>query len=638
MRTSILQIWQQIKARAVFWKDLFTTTILAVYVYVFMEWLFFVTMPSFMSQMSLFEKVGIFFISSLGFSLYCMAIIAFFIYLDIIGLLAHLPPIITYLEIFIPTVILFALALILIDNFTYTMFRFGISTSTGVVRVVYEALFIFLLVYIYLQLLKVFGLWGNANLGEKIRQRLFYTCLGILVVSAGLVLANLDLTKILPSVTSSKETSNAGKLPNIILLGSDGLNAENLSVYGYGRETTPRLAQLAQSSLVADNAFSNAGRTAGSVISIMTSKLSTQTRVLFPPDILTGIDSYQHLPGILKSLGYKTVEYGTPYYIDAYIFNLQNGFDVVNNHTNEGKFIDSGQNYGLGNEVYFLSRIAWRLFERILHIFLIREMQNPFDLVTNPVSYISDVSKIDQLLSQLDQSDTPVFIHAHLLGTHGGLYNPQIRIYSIDKEQNQPWMTDFYDDTILAFDSHVGKVIDHLQAHGEFENTILIIYTDHSQNFMVNERIPLIIHFPGGARANRITQNVQNMDIAPTILDYLEVNPPDWMDGESLLKGDLSDQRLIFSTGTVKGMPDEQGGYILDPELTQPPFFQFSFFDVIDCQKWYSIDLTTFEWTSGEVSGYVNPCDQNSLSSFDEIKQAVANQLEKDGFDISTLP
>jgi hypothetical protein len=597
-----------------------------------------VTRPSFMSRMSFSKKVEIFLLSGLGFSFFCLGVIAAFIIIDFIALVTHITRITRYLGMLIPTIIMSALVLLLIDNFTYTVFTFGISTSTGLARGAYGLLCMLLSIYIYFQMLNFFGLRGKSSSKEQTLHRLLFVSVVILVITFGLALAKMDFSKILPTQTAA-ETQHVERLPNILLLGSDGLNAVNLSAYGYYRDTTPRLVELAQSSLVAENAFTNAGNTAGSVISIMTSKLPTQTRVLYPPDILTGINSFQHLPGILKSLGYKTVEYGVPYYIDAYNFNFQDGFDIVNNRTiNVGMLGELGRKLGHDNEVYFLSRLTWRISDRILHIFFIREMQNPFDIVTQPAPSISDQDKIDQLLYQLDKSDTPVFIHAHLLGTHGGIYSPLIRVFSIGESQAQPWMRDFYADTILGFDSYVGEVVDHLKANGQFDNTILIIYTDHNKMFKVNERIPLIIHFPGGERAGRITKNVENLDIAPTILDYLGLPKPEWMGGESILTTNLSDQRLIFSAGTINVKLNEQNVVLLDPVQNQPPFYQFNYLNVIGCQKWYSFDLTTFIWLSGDVFGYVAPCNSKDLLSADEIKQAVYQRLVLDGFAISSLP
>ena len=637
-RSFFSQKWQQLKTRANFWKWLFTITVLASFLYIFMEWLFFVTMPSFMSLMGLGTRVEIYLLSGLGLALVALLLIIAFILIDVLAVLVRLSRVTPYLGAVIPTIILSTLALLLVDNFTYTVFHFGISTSIGIGRGVYALLFIVLFGFIGYRMAKLLGLFGQPAPNRKLSNRLFIVAIGLLSLTSALALGNLNFGAMAPSSTLTANRQGT-QLPNIILLGSDGLNATNLSAYGYARNTTPQLAKLTEDSLVAENAFTNAGNSAGSVISIFTSKYPTQTRVLYPPDILNGINSYQHLPGMLNNLGYTTVEYGVPYYIDAYSYNLQDGFDIANNRTiSVGKLGDLGRKLGYDNEVYFLSRLTWRLTDRLLHIFFIRAMQNPFDIVTHPVRNISDTDKVNQLLAQVEQNDSPVFIHAHLLGTHGGLYSPPDQLYSLGKSQNREWMVDFYDDTLRAFDSYVGKVIYQLKQMGEYDHTILIIYTDHNQQFKVNERIPLIIHFPGGEYAGKITANVQNLDIAPTILDYLGIAKPAWMMGKSLLRNDLGNGRLIFSMGTSEVKQNEEDINFLDPESNQPPFYQFSYINITDCQKWYSFDLNTYEWTSGEVKGYVDPCSPEELHSFEEIKQALKDRLARDGFDVSSLP
>ncbi len=632
------QIGQRIKARSGYWKRLFAIYILASFLYIFMEWLFFVTMPSFMSQMSFPMKVQTFLISGLALALFSLVFFIAFIIIDFLAMLNRPARFTLYLGAITPALILSSLALLLIDNFTYTVFKFGISTSTGIWRAGYAGLFIVLLGLISYRVLKILGQPGNPTASGRSTRRWLILPLGLLLVSLALTIARLDFKNIF-SVDLANGTLKGVQLPNIIMLGSDGLNAENLSAYGYSRNTTPQLSSLAQTSLVAENAFTNAGNSAGSVVSIFTGKLPTQTRVLYPPDILTGINSFQHLPGILHSQGYTTIEYGVPYYIDAYSYNLQDGFDIANNRRmSVGKFIDLGRRLGFDNEVYLLSRLTWRISDRILHIFYVQTMPNPYELVTQPSRNTSDQDKIDQLLAKVEQTEAPVFIHAHLLGTHGGLYGPTDQLFSLGKSQNREWMVDFYDDTLRTFDAYVGHVIYQLKQMGEYDNTILIIYTDHNQQFKVNGRIPLIIHFPCDQYAGTISQNVQNLDIAPTILDYLGLSQPSWMMGESLIEGNLKEDRLIYSMGTNEVKQNEDDVNFLDPASDKPPFYQFSYINIVDCQVWYSFDLNTFDWTSGIVKGYVDPCNADELRSTDEIKQAMKERLASDGFDISSLP
>jgi glucan phosphoethanolaminetransferase (alkaline phosphatase superfamily) len=628
---------QQIKARASYWKKLFTITILVAYFYIFMEWIFLATMPSFMSVLSIPKKLEILLLSGLGLALICSVVVTVFILLDIFAIVAHFSRFTTYLGLVIPTIILSALSLLLIDNFTYTLFKFGISSTTGVLRAVYGLLFIAITAYIFFQMQKVFGLRGKTNTKENSNNRLFFVALSLLSISIVLALINFNFN-ISKSIGTQANIQEPTRLPNIILLGSDGMNANNFSVYGYTHDTTPRLRELAQSSLVMENAFTNSGNTAGSVISIMTGKLPTQTRVLYPPDILTGLDSFQHLPGILKSLGYKTIELGVQYYVDAYSYNLQDGFDMVNNRTRSGgKLIVLGQKLGYENPTIFMNKIFERISERILHIFYIRNMENPYRIVTEPVPTINDKEKINQLLDLLDQSQVPLFAHLHLMGTHGATFSPARQVFSKGETQSEPWMVDFYDDTILTFDDYVGKVIDTLKANGQYDNTILIIYTDHNQKWQVNEPIPLIIHFPVAEKAERIYKNTQNIDIPPTIMDYLGLPKPDWMSGESLLNDSPDNSRLIFSMGTTEVTMGEHDVFVLDPERIKPPFYQFTYINIKDCQKWYTFNLKTYTWSSGEVAGYTEPCDESSLHSFDEIKQALIQRLSMDGFDTSSL-
>ena len=79
--------------------------------------------------------------------------------------------------------------------------------------------------------------------------------------------------------------------------------------------------------------------------------------MLFPPDILKNKDSYQHLPGLLKSLGYFNVQLSTPYYGDAYALNLLDGFDLSN-----GQYTQRSSVYKLIN-TYIQSDYAYFIYE-----------------------------------------------------------------------------------------------------------------------------------------------------------------------------------------------------------------------------------------------------------------------------------
>jgi arylsulfatase A-like enzyme len=628
---------KQVKTSPRIWRDLFVFTILTGYFDILMEWVFIVTMPSFMSIISLGSKLEVFLLSGLVVSILSMVAIIVSIGLDILGMFFNLSKNTLYIGLVIPAMILSSLALLLIDNFTYTVFKFGISTSVGVWRAIYTVIFLLIFIYICYRLHLYLGLRRELPKGHAFN-RTGYLAVGLLVVSIGIALTQLDYGKF-TSNNGRREMPQGGRRPNIILLGSDGLSAAHISTYGYERDTTPQLSELAQSSLMAENAFSNAANSPGSVISIFTGKFPTTTGVEFTPDILKGIDAFQHLPGIFKNIGYKTIELGMPLYVDSYAFNMQNGFDMVNGRTQESNPVSNLiQTLGYENTAYFINRSFERISDRLLHIFFIRQMTNPYIQVTQPADKLSDQEKIDQAMVLFDNARQPIFIHLHLLGTHGDFFELTSQVFSKNEEQSQPWMTDYYDDAILGFDGYIGQVIDHLKAMGQFDNTILIIYTDHAMQWRVDERIPLVIRFPNGEYASKLTQNVQNLDIAPTVLDYLGQLKPDWMTGESLLNGNLDEHRLILATFAGGLDFNEDNVWELMDYTYKPPFYQFSYINVIDCQKNYRLNLQSLNWTTTDISDYPTPCQQGSLHSFEDIKQVVASQLAKDGFDISSLP
>lgn len=97
-------------------------------------------------------------------------------------------------------------------------------------------------------------------------------------------------------------------------------------------------------------------------------------------------------------------------------------------------------------------------------------------------------------------------------------------------------------------DNHFGKFVQKLKDLNIYEDTLIIVTTDHGyflgernyfgKNYMhmYNElaHIPLLVRFPGGHRAGeRVNDITQNIDIMPTVLDYNELNVPTEVQGKS---------------------------------------------------------------------------------------------------------
>jgi len=112
--------------------------------------------------------------------------------------------------------------------------------------------------------------------------------------------------------------------------------------------------------------------------------------------------------------------------------------------------------------------------------------------------------------------------------------------------------------TIQSVDDGVGKVLDYLDQEGLAENTIVVYTSDQGfylgehgwfdKRFMYEEslRTPILIRYPKEIPAgSKINALIQNLDFAPTFLDYANTPIPDDIQGESF--------RDIVNQKTTKG-------------------------------------------------------------------------------------
>jgi arylsulfatase A-like enzyme len=589
--------------------------------YIFMQWIYLVTIPSMLSRINWGEK---FLVLSKGFVIFSNTNLILLIFLSLISLV--LPKkwrqIFLNLSSILPAFILAGMVLQMIDNFTYTAIRRGIFTSQGFFRVFYAVLFLSFC-YLSFRLFKVL-------LSLKIK-RVVYKLAAIGVIILAFVLIVPKKTNIEPI----KINNHTEPLPNIILIGSDGLSADHMSLYGYYRETTPNIDQFTKDALVVKNAFSNSRNSSGSVISILSSKYPSKTRVLFPPDMLIDDDAIQHLPAILKELGYYNAEFSVPHYEDAFSAGMVNSFDEVNGHSAKFDTYTKFMNLGFSvNDSYFLASSIDRLSTRLQHAFFIKTVTNVYSLVNQNMDLQGDKDRINSILNIFDSHpDEPLFIHAHLMGTHGEGFNPALRKFSVGIDQDQYWMIDFYDDSILSMDALFADFINELNARGKLENSVIIFYSDHGEQGQIDTRIPLFIRFPHGEYKDIVINQGENLDISPTILDYLNVDIPKWMDGISFLGPDYVSQPVIGfgATGVEFELAD---AWIQSEKYFTPPFYQFGFISVVYCQEWYRLDLNTYELSKGDIEHFSNPCPSQSLLTTDEAMEIIRNRLIQDGFEI----
>ncbi|MBK7456589.1 MAG: hypothetical protein IPJ46_23565 [Anaerolineales bacterium] len=130
------------------WQRLLIVTILTSFLYIFMEWVFFVTKPSFMSGTTVISTLNVFFVTS-GILVFFSFILVngFFLLGVFLARVKIVADIMLYLAASVPSALMAILALILLDNFTYTVFKFGIVSLPDYLRGAYALGFVFLIFY-----------------------------------------------------------------------------------------------------------------------------------------------------------------------------------------------------------------------------------------------------------------------------------------------------------------------------------------------------------------------------------------------------------------------------------------------------------------------------------------------------------
>ncbi|MES2461764.1 MAG: sulfatase, partial [Armatimonadota bacterium] len=105
---------------------------------------------------------------------------------------------------------------------------------------------------------------------------------------------------------------------------------------------------------------------------------------------------------------------------------------------------------------------------------------------------------------------------------------------------------DGYDTGVWWADRHVGRIVERLKSLGIWEETAIIVSSDHGENQgelgIWGEhatadagtcRIPMIVRWPGGRKGTEDNALRYNLDLAPTLMDLLEGKKQPLWDGES---------------------------------------------------------------------------------------------------------
>ncbi len=142
-----------------------------------------------------------------------------------------------------------------------------------------------------------------------------------------------------------------------------------------------------------------------------------------------------------------------------------------------------------------------------------------------------------------------------------------------DEETTMRMKRNYYG-MVSMIDAEIGRLVTFLEDKGLRENTIIVFTSDHG-DYMGDHglytkspsmydcltRVPLIFNWPGKIKANKVSDElVSNVDIMPTLLDFVNIAIPDQVQGISLVNhlegGKLKNTRnYVVSEYGIPGVP-----------------------------------------------------------------------------------
>ena len=414
----------------------------------------------------------------------------------------------------------------------------------------------------------------------------------------------LMLGVVASSCSSDQESSDpaqAGERANVLLIVVDTLRADRMSAYGYSRETTPVLTALAEEGVLASDVTAQASWTLPSMVSLMQGRYVTSYRDMFFKSVPTLAESF-------RDAGYRTLGV-----VGNGLLSAETGFDR-------------------GFE-YYESRYEGDKPGR--RPVAARDGDQLLEDAAEPLERLMDLDE--------DGDRVPFFAYLHFMDPHGPYlsypeFSEALPLGSADElwpmehqrklyadshgdAEVQPhvWkrMTQAmarYDQEVRASDRYIGEVCELLKEKGLWENTIVVVVSDHGESlwgnlappeglnpdaspwdyFFRNHGMvlskslistPMIMRGPGIPKGVRIDTPVENVDLFPTLMDLCKLNVSDGLQGRSLTEamanGD-TERKNVFSSilqcRSVRTMPD---GYKLVLPLKRLKLRRVELYDTI---------------------------------------------------------
>ena len=334
----------------------------------------------------------------------------------------------------------------------------------------------------------------------------------------------------------------------MLLIGVETLRADHVSCLGYNRETTPTIDKLAKEGVLFSNAIAASSWTMPAVMSVFTSVY---------PGVHKTTDYYKKLSDgittlaeILQENGYVTAGFTANTTLESR-HGFCKGFDLYDDFSVD---LDSGLNLfgdndNSGRRVNYTEETS-KSTQRAAIGWLKDNHDKPFFMF---------VFYVDPHYDYTPPSPFDTIFDANYVGLADGR-----GIFDEPLKSNRPAQRDLehiialYDGEILYTDGYITKLLGKFKEYGILDNSFIILFGDHGEEFyehgstihgdtLYNEviHVPMIFRWPSAIPEDKQSSVlVSQVDIVPTILDYLDVEYDGFVQGISL-KGLIEGNRKI---------------------------------------------------------------------------------------------
>ena len=356
---------------------------------------------------------------------------------------------------------------------------------------------------------------------------------------------------------SVKRIGRASATP-VVLVVIDTLRADTLADYGGPGDLMPNLHAFAEHAVTFRNAFSTSSWTATSLSSLMTSRflghcggsrMPIDRDVDFFEDQKQRVELSYHrmLPGLdllsgaLRNKGYETVGY-----FNNYFFSDAIGFDAqYDRYTDYGTVSQNhlGGRKGLPDVTHYFENRA-RVATPFLLTYHLIEPHMPYRW-RKKVQPKNWPPKKD--LTYVEWQKNPEMATFSRFDHNSLNRIDEVRqFYDADSRHADQVFGELMK-MMTAYDPMVVVLADHGEAFKEHRGRVI-----HG-NSMYNElvKVPIYIRFPGDKLAGKkIDTPVSLVDVVPTVLSALGIQPPAAFEGRDMLNRDLiTAPRDLFMTG-----------------------------------------------------------------------------------------